>query len=125
VKPRTVEDLVREARAAGVRDQRVLDAVRAVPRAAFVPADHVQEAYRDAPVAIPHGQVTTQPSLVARMVEAARVAASGRVLEVGTGYGWQTALLARLGARVWSVERWADLHGDREREPRRRERRER
>jgi protein-L-isoaspartate(D-aspartate) O-methyltransferase len=43
------------------------------------------------------------------MVEAARIAASDRVLEVGTGYGWQTALLARLGARVWSVERWADI----------------
>ena len=56
-----------------------------IPRAAFVPADHVQEAYRDAPLPIPHGQVTTQPSLVARMVEAARVAASDRVLEVGAG----------------------------------------
>jgi protein-L-isoaspartate(D-aspartate) O-methyltransferase len=104
-----VEDLVRAARAAGVLDERVLDAVRAVPRAAFVPADRVQEAYRDGPVPIPHGQVTTQPSLVSRMVEAARVAASDRVLEVGAGYGWQTALLARLGAWVWSVERGADI----------------
>jgi protein-L-isoaspartate(D-aspartate) O-methyltransferase len=107
--PWTVEDLVRAARAAGVLDERVLDAVRVVPRAAFVPADRIEQAYRDAPVAIPHGQVTTQPSLVARMVEAARVAASDRVLEVGAGLGWQTALLARLGARVWGVERWADI----------------
>jgi protein-L-isoaspartate(D-aspartate) O-methyltransferase len=107
--PWTVEDLVRAARAVGVRDERVLDAVRVVPRAAFVPADRIEQAYRDAPVAIPHGQVTTQPSLVARMVEAARVAASDRVLEVGAGLGWQTALLARLGARVWGVERWADI----------------
>jgi protein-L-isoaspartate(D-aspartate) O-methyltransferase len=107
--PWTVEDLVRAARAVGVRDERVLDAVRVVPRAAFVPADRIEQAYRDAPVAIPHGQVTTQPSLVARMVEAARVAACDRVLEVGAGYGWQTALLARLGARVCSVERWADI----------------
>jgi protein-L-isoaspartate(D-aspartate) O-methyltransferase len=109
VRSRTVEDLVRAARAVGVRDERVLDAIRAVPRAAFVPADRVEEAYWDGPVPIPHGQVTTQPSLVARMVEAARVAASDRVLEVGAGYGWQTALLARLGAWVWSVERWADI----------------
>jgi protein-L-isoaspartate(D-aspartate) O-methyltransferase len=104
-----VEDLVRAARSAGVRDERVLDAVRAVPRAAFVPADHVEEAYCDTPVAIPHGQVTTQPSLVARMVEAAEVHAADHVLEVGAGYGWQTALLARLAERVWSVERWADI----------------
>jgi protein-L-isoaspartate(D-aspartate) O-methyltransferase len=105
----SVEDLVRAARLAGVRDERVLDAVRAVPRAAFVPLDRVDEAYRDAPLPIPHGQVTTQPSLVARMVEAAEVHAGDRVLEVGAGYGWQTALLARLGERVWSVERWADI----------------
>jgi protein-L-isoaspartate(D-aspartate) O-methyltransferase len=105
----TVEDLVRAVRGAGVRDERVLDAVRVVPRAVFVSADRVDEAYRDVPLPIPHGQVTTQPSLVARMLEAARIAASDRVLEVGAGYGWQTALLARLGARVWSVERWADL----------------
>jgi protein-L-isoaspartate(D-aspartate) O-methyltransferase len=105
----TVEDLVRAVRGAGVRDERVLDAVRVVPRAVFVSADRVDEAYRDVPLPIPHRQVTTQPSLVARMLEAARIAASDRVLEVGAGYGWQTALLARLGARVWSVERWADL----------------
>jgi protein-L-isoaspartate(D-aspartate) O-methyltransferase len=104
-----VQDLVRAARVVGVRDERVLDAVRAVPRATFVPTDRADEAYRDVPLPIPHGQVTTQPSLVARMVEAAQVAASDRVLEVGAGYGWQTALLARLAARVWSVERWADL----------------
>jgi protein-L-isoaspartate(D-aspartate) O-methyltransferase len=109
VKLWTVADLVSAARLVGVRDERVLDAIRAVPRAAFVSADHVDEAYRDAPLPIPHGQVTTQPSLVARMIEAARVAASDRVLEVGAGYGWQTALLARLAASVWSVERWADI----------------
>jgi protein-L-isoaspartate(D-aspartate) O-methyltransferase len=105
----TVEDLVRAARLAGVRDERVLDAVRAVPRAAFVPLGCVDVAYRDVPLPIPHGQVTTQPSLVARMVEAAEVHTGDQVLEVGAGYGWQTALLARLAARVWSVERWADI----------------
>jgi protein-L-isoaspartate(D-aspartate) O-methyltransferase len=105
----TVEDLVCGVLEAGVRDERVLNAVRVVPREAFVPADRVDEAYRDVPLPIPRGQVRTQPSLVARMVEATRVAASDRVLEVGAGYGWQTALIARLAARVWSVERWADI----------------
>jgi protein-L-isoaspartate(D-aspartate) O-methyltransferase len=104
-----VEDLVCAVRLAGVREERVLDAVRAVPRAAFVPLDYVDLAYRDAPLPIPHGQVTTQPSLVARMVEAVEVRAGNQVLEVGVGYGWQTALLARLAQRVWSVERWADI----------------
>ena len=100
---------MRAARLAGVRDERVLDAVRAVPRAAFVPLGCVDVAYRDVPLPIPHGQVTTQPSLVARMVEAAKVHAGDQVLEVGAGYGWQTALLARLAERVGSVERWADI----------------
>jgi protein-L-isoaspartate(D-aspartate) O-methyltransferase len=53
--------------------------------------------------------VTTQPSLVARMIEALALTGDETVLEVGTGYGWQTALLARLAHAVWSVERWSDL----------------
>src|SRR5262249_41883678 len=63
----------------------------------------------DEPLPIPHGQVTTQPSLVAQMVEALELLPSERVLEIGTGYGWQTALLARLAGEVWSVERWPDI----------------
>src|SRR5919201_402992 len=101
--------LVAACRAAGVRDERVLAAIGAVDRAAFVPAGSEAGAALDAPVPIPHGQVTTQPSLVARMVEALALDGSERVLEVGTGYGWQTALLARLAAEVWSVERYRDL----------------
>lgn len=103
------EDLVAACRAAGVDDERVLAAVAAVPRAAFVPASLSHEAYRDAPLPIPHGQVTTQPSLVARMVAALALAGSERVLEIGTGYGWQTALLARLAYEVWSIERFSDV----------------
>ncbi|HKH37267.1 MAG TPA: hypothetical protein VKA82_08880, partial [Rubrobacter sp.] len=64
------EQLVRAAAAAGVGDPRVLDAVRTVPRAGFVPPHLAGRAYRDEPLPIPHGQVTTQPSLAARMVEA-------------------------------------------------------
>jgi protein-L-isoaspartate(D-aspartate) O-methyltransferase len=104
-----VEPLVTAALATGVRDTRVLEALRAVPRSAFVPAQLVELAEVDEPLPIPHGQVTTQPSLVAKMVEALALEGSERVLEVGTGYGWQTAILGRLARRVFSVERHADL----------------
>jgi protein-L-isoaspartate(D-aspartate) O-methyltransferase len=87
----------------------VLEAVAAVPRAAFVPSAHVDDAYLDVPLPIPHGQVTTQPSLVAAMVEALSLSGHEKVLEVGTGYGWQTAILARLSHCVWTVERLADF----------------
>jgi protein-L-isoaspartate(D-aspartate) O-methyltransferase len=104
-----VEALVAAARDAGVRDERVLAAIAAVPRAEFVPAEYADRANIDAPIPIPHEQVTSQPSLVARMVEALALEGEERVLEIGTGYGWQTALLARLAREVFSVERFADL----------------
>src|SRR5215210_9174866 len=80
-----------------------------VPRSEFVPPDLAERAYLDPPLPIPHGQVTTQPSLVAKMIEALELAGSEHVLEVGTGYGFQTALLARLSGFVWTVERWPDI----------------
>jgi protein-L-isoaspartate(D-aspartate) O-methyltransferase len=100
---------VRAARAAGVRDERLLAAIAEMPRTGFVPAEDAARAHYDSPVPIPHDQVTTQPSLVAQMVEALALTGSETVLEIGTGFGWQTALLARLAAAVWSVERFADL----------------
>jgi protein-L-isoaspartate(D-aspartate) O-methyltransferase len=103
------EQLVRAVAVAGVGDPHVLDAVRAVPRARFVPPHLAGQAYEDKPLPIPHDQVTTQPSLVARMVEALVLTGSERVLEVGAGYGWQTALLAHLCDFVWAVERFADV----------------
>jgi protein-L-isoaspartate(D-aspartate) O-methyltransferase len=103
------EDLARLVRATGVRDARVLEAVATVPRADFVPAGAARAAYRDEPIPIPCGQVTTQPSLVARMLEALALKGHERVLEVGTGYGYQTALLARLAAEVTSLERLTEL----------------
>src|SRR5919198_4740644 len=97
----TAEDLRRVVRRAGVEDERVLEAIGAVPRAGFVPPAHAGDAYMDTPLPIPHGQVTTQPSLIAAMVEALSLTGSENVLEVGTGFGWQTALLARLADCVW------------------------
>lgn len=103
------EELARLVRAAGVRDPRVLEALESVPRAAFVPAARRELAYSDEPIRIPGGQVTTQPSLVARMLEALALEGDERVLEVGTGHGFQTALLARLAAEVVSLERLPEL----------------
>jgi protein-L-isoaspartate(D-aspartate) O-methyltransferase len=105
----TPRDLAEAVRAEGIRDPRVLAALREVPRAGFVPPDLASRAYADEPLPIPRDQVTTQPSLVARMVEALGLSGSETVLEVGTGYGFQTALLARLSRFVWSVERWHDI----------------
>ena len=103
------ENFIQAITTAGVRDLRLFEALLAVPRAGFVPPNLAERAYEDKPLPIPHGQVTTQPSLVAKMVEALGLAGSERVLEVGAGYGWQTALLARLCGFVWAVERFGDV----------------
>jgi protein-L-isoaspartate(D-aspartate) O-methyltransferase len=103
------EDLMSAVAAAGVRDKRVLEVIRTTPRQEFVPPESRARAHEDIPLPIPHGQVTTQPSLAARMVEALALSGTERVLEIGTGHGYQTALLAQLAREVWSVERWADL----------------
>ena len=105
----TQEDLIAVVLSAGVEDELVLDALMLIPRAEFVPDNLVDRAYVDEPLPIPHGQVTTQPSLVAKMIEALDLDGSEGVLEVGTGFGFQTALLARLARFVWSIERWPDL----------------
>ncbi len=88
---------------------RVVAAFRAVDRAGFVPRDARREAYRDRPITIGENQTTSQPSLIARMVEAAELEPDERVLEVGTGYGFQTAVLAQLAAEVVSIDRHASL----------------
>ncbi|BCM72357.1 MULTISPECIES: protein-L-isoaspartate(D-aspartate) O-methyltransferase [Streptomyces] len=105
----TGEDLVRAVRAAGIGDERLLDAVRATPREGFVPPDARADAYHDVPVPIGHGQVTTQPSLSAMMIDSLGLGGTEHVLEIGTGLGFQTALLARLAAGVVTVERVPDL----------------
>lgn len=92
-----------------VTDERVIDAFRRIAREDFVPKGSEAEAYQDRPVALPRRQTTSQPSLIARMVEAAVMGRTRRILEVGTGYGFQTALLATLADEVVSVERHAEL----------------
>lgn len=101
--------LLRAIRAAGIDDERLVRAVRATPRAEFVPPAEVPSAYHDTPLPIGHGQVTTQPSLSAMMIDGLALSGDEHVLEVGTGIGYQTALLARLAADVVSVELCADL----------------
>jgi protein-L-isoaspartate(D-aspartate) O-methyltransferase len=107
--PRSPKDLIRVLLAEGIRDRRVLAAFRKVPRARFVPPAATGQAYLDEPIRIPHGQVTTQPSLIAKMVAALGLTGREQVLEVGTGLGFQTAILALLARQVVSVERFADL----------------
>jgi len=93
----------------GVRDPAVLAAVGAVPRHFFVPDALRERAYDDAALPIGDGQTISQPSTQARCLEALRLRPADRVLEIGTGSGYQTALLARLAAQVFSVERVARL----------------
>ena len=104
-----MNDLLATLIAQGVGDERLLDAFRAIDRAGFVPAESRDRAAEDVPLPIPHGQVTTQPSLSARMIEALALSRDHRVLEIGAGHGFQTALLASLAGEVWSVERHAAL----------------
>src|SRR5215510_4090099 len=91
-----VDDLIHVIRAQGEIDQRVLDAFRVVRRADFVPPDLAPFAYEDRPRPISHVQVTTQPSLIAQMVEALELEPTDRALEVGAGLGFQAAILSRL-----------------------------
>jgi protein-L-isoaspartate(D-aspartate) O-methyltransferase len=106
---RSHEDLVRRIEGLGLADQRIASAFAATRRELFVPADRVKEAYRDRPVVLPQGQTTSQPSLIAYMIDATAPGERDKVLEIGTGYGFQTALLAHLAAEVVSVERSPEL----------------
>jgi protein-L-isoaspartate(D-aspartate) O-methyltransferase len=100
----TPADLAEEVRQVGVTDERVLRAIRVTPRAWFVPKESMVLAYIDEPIPIGHGQVTTQPSLSAAMIESLGLTGDEHVLEVGTGYGFQTALLAALAADVVTID---------------------
>ena len=93
----------------GIRDQRVLGAMSRVPREAFVSEGLADEAYADSALPIDCEQTISQPVIVAMMTQALQLTGDERVLEVGTGSGYQTAILAELAVAVFSVERHADL----------------
>ena len=101
---RLVRDLSRE-----IADRRVLRAIASVPRELFVPQDCYQFAYEDKPLGIGFGQTISQPFIVALMTEALKLRGGEKVLEVGGGSGYQTAILAELAKRVVSVERIPQL----------------
>jgi protein-L-isoaspartate(D-aspartate) O-methyltransferase len=94
-----------QLRARGISDPRVLDAMLRVPRHRFVPEAYRSQAYEDHPLPIGDGQTISQPYIVARMLESLDLTTADKALEVGTGSGYVTALLAELAAQVFSIER--------------------
>jgi protein-L-isoaspartate(D-aspartate) O-methyltransferase len=99
----------RQLRGRDIRDERVLEAMAGVPRELFVPPDQQRRAYRDAALPIGHGQTISQPYMVARIAEALALRPGELVLDVGTGSGYQAAVLAELGADVVTIERIPEL----------------
>jgi protein-L-isoaspartate(D-aspartate) O-methyltransferase len=93
-----------QIRRRGVTDQEVLDAMERVPRHEFVPRQHQSQAYADHPLPIGYGQTISQPYIVALMTELLELRSTDRVLEIGTGSGYQAAILAQIVAEVYTVE---------------------
>ncbi|KAF1711201.1 protein-L-isoaspartate O-methyltransferase [Pseudoxanthomonas kalamensis DSM 18571] len=106
---RVRDRLVERLRESGISDERVLNAIRTVPRHLFVDEAFATRAYEDTALPIGHGQTISQPWVVARMTEALLQDAPKKVLEIGTGSGYQAAVLAALGMQVYTVERIGDL----------------
>jgi protein-L-isoaspartate(D-aspartate) O-methyltransferase len=98
-----------QLRQRGIRDERLLAAMNKVPRHEFVSQQNWNEAYADHPVPIAEKQTTSQPYMIAAMIQAAEIKPEDRVLEIGAGSGYQTALLAELASQVFAVERYASL----------------
>ncbi|MGW8266378.1 MAG: protein-L-isoaspartate(D-aspartate) O-methyltransferase, partial [Longimicrobiales bacterium] len=94
-----------QLRARGIRSEAVLRVMGTVPRERFLPPGRSREAYRDQALPIAHGQTISQPYMVAVMTEALDLCGNDRALEIGTGSGYQTAVLSRLTSKVWSIER--------------------
>ena len=104
------EDMVREQLIPrGISDKAVLEAFRKVPRDRFIPDDHLDSAYSDFPLAIGYDQTISQPFMVAIMTELLKIDKAKRVLEIGTGSGYQLAILCELADHVYSVERIEEL----------------
>ncbi len=102
---RLAEEVARE----GIRDSATLAAIRTVPRHEFVPSDQQVYAYLNTPLPIGQGQTISQPAVVALMTELIRPRPGRRVLEVGTGSGYQAAVLAQAGCSVWTIEIFGEL----------------
>ena len=101
--------VARQLRARDISDERVLEAMQRVPRELFVPDQERDHAYADAALPIGHGQTISQPYMVARIAEALALRPGERVLDVGTGSGYQAAVLAELGTEVVTIERIPEL----------------
>jgi len=101
--------LILDLRREGIGDTRVLSAIERVPRELFVPEAFRDQACEDVALPIGHGQTVSQPSVVARMTQALELGDRCKVLEIGTGSGYQTAVLARLARRVYTIERHQKL----------------
>jgi protein-L-isoaspartate(D-aspartate) O-methyltransferase len=99
----------RQIEARGIRDPGILRAFREVPREAFVSPDYASAAYDDHPLPIEAGQTISQPYIVALMIEAAEVRAEARILEVGSGSGYASAVISRIAGEVIGMERQHDL----------------
>ena len=108
LEPRKIR-LVMELRRQGVTDKAVLSAIERVPREAFVPPTFHDQAYENTALPIGHGQTISQPAVVAYMTQALALGTRMKVLEVGTGCGYQAAVLARLCRRVYTIERHREL----------------
>ena len=98
-----------QLRSRGIRDRHVLEAMSRIPRELFVPENVRREAYDDGALPIDCGQTISQPMIVAMMSEALECAGGEKILEIGTGSGYQTAILAEIGGEVYSIERHAEL----------------
>lgn len=101
--------LVMDLRAAGIADTAVLSAIERVPREAFVPPTFRDRAYEDAALPIGHAQTLSRPSVVGLMTQALEAGPRSKVLEIGTGSGYQTSVLARMVRRVYTIERHREL----------------
>jgi protein-L-isoaspartate(D-aspartate) O-methyltransferase len=104
-----VADLILRLRRAGITDRRLVTAIESVPRDVFVPAESRSEAYAERALPIDCGQTISAPVLVAMMTAALEVGERDKVLEIGTGTGYQTAILARLCRRVYTIDRFRTL----------------
>src|SRR5213082_2948124 len=103
------QQLIESLRQAGIQDERVLVAIASTPREAFIDETQYDLAYADRALPIGMGQTISQPLIVATMTQALQLSGQERILEIGTGSGYQAAILARLAAHVYSIERHQQL----------------